>query len=70
MSEVCRRALAEPFLHMSCNPSNAEKLKTSLDAANQEKDELKRKLDAAEKDKSNLGEYETRADRGLPRLRR
>ena len=57
MSEVCRRALTKPFLQMSCNPSDAKKLKVSLEAINQEKDELKRKLDAAEKDKSNLGEY-------------
>ena len=68
--QMHRRTSSELFFHMSCNPSDTEKLKASLNAVNLEKDELKRKLDAVEKDKANLEARKTMAERDLPRLKR
>ena len=42
-ADACRRAAAELFFHLTCNPSDTEKLRVSLDTANEETAKLKKK---------------------------
>ena len=40
--EACRRAAGELFFHLTCNPSDTEKLKARLDFSNEENGKLKK----------------------------
>ena len=68
-AEACRRAAGELFFHLTCNPSDTEKLKALLDTANEENADLKKQLATANKDKAELERYKSRAERDIPRLK-
>ena len=68
-ADACRRAAAELFFHLTCNPSDTEKLRVSLEAANEDKKKLKQQLGASEKDKVKLEEFKSNAERDISRLK-
>ena len=68
-ADACKRAAAELFFHLTCNPSDNEKLRASLDTANEDKKKLKQQLGASEKDKAKLEEFKSNAERDISRLR-
>ena len=68
-AEACRRAAAELFFHLTCNPSDTEKLRASLDTAKEENAKLKKKLSEAEKDKTELEKFKNKAVKDISRLK-
>ena len=68
-ADACRRAAAELFFHLTCNPSDTEKLRASLDAAREENSKMKQVLAEAEKDKAELEKFKTRALKDISRLK-
>ena len=68
-ADACRRAAAELFFHLTCNPFDTEKLRVSLEAANEDKKKLKQQLGASEKDKAKLEEFKSNAERDISRLK-
>ena len=68
-AEACRCAAGELFFHLTCNPSDTEKLKARLDAANEENTNLRKQLADAEKDKAELERFKLRAEKDIPRLK-
>ena len=48
-ADACRRAAAELFFHLTCNPSDTEKLRIRLEAANEDKNKLKQELGVLKK---------------------
>ena len=69
-ADACRRAAGELFFHLTCNPTDTEKLRVSLDAATEDKKKLKLQLDVVEKEKSSLEEFKTKAEQDFSRLRK
>ena len=68
-AEACRCAAGELFFHLTCNPSDTEKLRARLDAAEEENKKMKKKLEASEKDKSSLEKFKTSAERDIIKLK-
>lgn len=68
-ADACRRAAAELFFHLTCNPSDTEKLRARLDAANEEKAKLKEQLAEAERDKAELEKFKSGVERDISRLK-
>ena len=68
-AEACRRAAGELFFHLTCNPSDTEKLKARLDATNEENANLKKQLSDVTKDKTELERFKSRAEKDIPRLK-
>lgn len=68
-AEACRRAAGELFFHLTCNPSDTEKLKARLDASNKENDKLKVQLSEAEGEKAELEKFKLRAEKDISRLK-
>ena len=68
-ADACRRAAAELFFHLTCNPSDTEKLRARLDTAKDEIDQLKVQLTEAEKEKAELEKFKVRAEKDISRLK-
>lgn len=68
-ADACRRAAGELFFHLTCNPSDTEKLKARLDASNKENDKLKIQISEAEGENAKLEKFKSRAEKDISRLK-
>lgn len=56
---ICRRAADKLFYHLTCNPMDTEKLRASLDAANDEKNLAKAEAGATREGQIELGGFQS-----------